>query len=338
MVRAQAVVLALLLIAVATLGAPWEAAVIATGVGLAGMALRWKYGTDLRRTTSVLPPHRDRLDLIVSGDLRATTLIGLAVALTLILGAVEPPDGVGTARSVLLALLVVGAFIYVSSFADWYLILPRISGQLGARPCRSHLGQEPGVWPNTWRETTTWWYVHRLIAALALRFGLGYTVTLIVSGFITFELGPRLFSAGVLGLFAEYSPLRLAPVSREAMHPQLVVGRTVRRVRREQRVHWQLRMGPVTLFALHRKTSVPENVSDREYVYDVSVEGVQLVPVASREETSERVDFEREPLRVQLKDVDEAVPGEPPFSGCEGGRCSGINWYCIENPRCFRTK
>jgi hypothetical protein len=337
MVRGQAVVLALLLVAAAVLGARWEAVGIAAGVGLAGMALRWKYRSDLRRTESAAPPHRDRLDLMVSGDLRTTCLVALAVAVTVILGSVDAPDGVGTARSVVVALTAVAACIYVSSLVDWYVMLPRISGQLGARPCRSQLGEEPGVWPGTWRETTRWWYLHRLVAAVAFRFGLGYAVTLAVSGFITFELGPRLVSTGLLGVFAEYSPLRLAPAAREAMHPRLVIGRTVRRVHREQQVRWQLRLGPLVLFALHRKTPVPESVSEREYVYDVSVEGVQLVPVASRERTSKR-DFEREPLRVKLKDVDEAVPGEVPFSGCAGGRCSGINWYCIENPRCFETK
>jgi len=337
-VRGQAVALAVLLVAVAALGAPWEAGAIAIGVGLAGMALRWKYRSDLRQAGGVLPSHRDRLDLIVSGDLRALSLVGLAVALTLILGGVERPDGVGTARSVALALLAMWSCIYVSSLVDWYVILPRVTGQLGARPCRSHLGQEPGVWPKTWCETTRWWYFHRLVAAVAFRFGLGYAVALLVSGFITFEVGPRLFAAGVLGLFAEYSPLRLAPVSREAMRPRLVVGRTIRRVRRGQHYRWQLGVGAVTLFGLRRKTPVRESVSDREYVYDVSVEGVRLVPAASREGTSGPDNFERDPPTIRLKDVDETVPGEPQFSGCEGGRCSGINWYCIENPRCFEKK
>jgi hypothetical protein len=337
MVRGQAAVLAGLLVAVAALGATWEAAAISLAVGLAGMALRRKYRHDLERTPSILPPHRDRLDLIVSGDLRTTTSVGLAVSVTLILGDVNAPAGVGALRSVLLALLVVGACVYLSSLVDWYVVLPRISGQLGARPCRLHLDQEPGAWPGTWRETTRWWYLHRLVAAVTLRFGLGYAFALAASSFITFELGPRIVSIGVLGIFAEYTPIRLAPIAREAMHSQLFLGRTVRRVRLAQRVRWQLRLGPVSLFALHWKTPKRESVSDREYVYDVSVEGVQLVSAAPREEVSERKDFEREPERVRLKDVDEVKAGKPPFSGCDG-RCSGINWYCIENPRCFETK
>jgi hypothetical protein len=338
MVRGQAVVLAVLLIAVAALGAPREACTIAFAVAIAGTALRWKYRHDLKHAPgSVLPPHRDRLDLVVSGDLRAATLVGLAVGLTLVIAGINAPTGVDTIRSVLLTLLATTAAIYASSLIDWYVILPRISGQLGARPCRSHLGQEPGVWPETWRETTRWWYYHRLAAAVAFRFGLGYALALILSGLIAFELGPRIAVVGLLGLFAEYSPWRLAPLSREAMHPRLVLGRTVHRIRRARRVHWQLRIGPVSLFAVHRKTPEPEEISEREYVYDVSVEGVQLVPVAPREVAAERADFERSPLRVRLKDVDDVKPGDPPFTGCAES-CSGINWYCIENPRCFRPK
>jgi hypothetical protein len=339
MVRAQAVVVAVLLVAAAVLGAPFEVTAIAAGVGVAGMALRWKYRSDMRRSAGLLPPHRDRLDLLVSGDLRASTLLGLAVALTLVVGDVDPPDGVGAARSVVLALLAVAACVYLSSLVDWYVILPRISGQLGARPCRSSLGQEPGVWPKTWAETTSWWYLHRLAAAFALRFGLGYAVTLAASGFITFKLGPRLVSMGLLGLFVEYSPLRFGPIAREAMQTQLAVGSTVRRVRRARHVRAELRLGPVTLFALHRKKPLWESISEREYVYDVSVEGVKFVSAASREGTSSKRDgFVRETSRISLRDIDEAVPAGRPFSGCEGGRCSGVNWYCIENPRCFAKK
>jgi hypothetical protein len=337
-VRGQAIVLTLLLVAAAALGAPWEAGALAVGVAIAGFALRWKYLHDLGRTPSVLPPHRERLDLLVTSDLRMATLLGLAVSATLLLTDADTPHGVGTIRSVLVTLAVTTSVIYLSSLVDWYVILPRISGQLGARPCRSHLaGQEPGPWPRTWRETTQWWYYHRLAAAVGFRSGLSYALALAISGVVTYTVDLRVVTIGALALFAEYSPLRLAPAAREAMHPQLFVGRTVRRVQRERQVRWEKRIGSVTLFALHRKTPTPGSVSEREYVFDVAAEGVQLVAVDPREAEPAPDNFEREPLRTQLKNVDEVVPGEPSFSGCEG-RCSRINWYCIENPRCFETK
>jgi hypothetical protein len=337
-VRGQAIVLTILLIATAGLGAAWEAGALATGLAVGGFALRWKYLHDLGRTPSVLPPHRERLDLLVTADLRMATLLGLALPATLLLAGVGAPGGVGTIRSVVVTLAVTVLVIYLSSLVDWYVILPRISGQLGARPCRSHLArQKPGPWPRTWRETTQWWYIHRLVAAVVFRFGLSYALALAISGVVTYTVDLRIVTIGALALFAEYSPLRLAPVAREAMHPQLFVGRTVHRVRRERQVRWEKRIGSVTLFALHRKTPEPEFTSKREYVYDVAAEGVQLVPVGPREAEPAPEDFEREPLRIRLKDVDEVAPGEPPFTGCEG-RCSGINWYCIENVRCFETK
>jgi hypothetical protein len=117
-VRAQAVIVAVLFVAAAVLGAPSEVSAIAGAVGLAGMALRWKYRSDMRRSAGILPPHRDRLDLLVSGDLRASVLLGLAIALTLILGGVDPPDGMGAARSVVLTLLSVASCIYLSSLVD----------------------------------------------------------------------------------------------------------------------------------------------------------------------------------------------------------------------------
>jgi hypothetical protein len=331
-------VLGLLLVACAVLGAPWEAGGITIAVALLGMALRWKYRADLRRAPDgVLPAHRDRLDLIVSGDLRGVALAGIAVSLTMILGDVAAPAGVGTARSVTLTLTAVVACMYVSSLIDWYAILPRVSGQLGARPCRSHLGQQPPTWPKTWRDTTCWWYYHRIATAMAFRLGLGYAIALGVSGVVTFEVGPRLFSAGLLGLFTEYSPLKLKAITFESMHPRLIVGDTVVLVRKERTMR-QLKIGQVMLFGIPRKSPKDREVGEREYVFDVSVEGVHVVPARPRETTKRRKTFEQSPPLVRLTEVDEVRDGDPAFSGCENGRCSGINWYCIENPRCFERK
>lgn len=336
-IRLQAIVLMVLGVAAAVLGAVWEAASVALAIAVFGGALWLKYISDLRRTKGLLPPHRDRLDLLVCGDLRVAAGIALAVSVSLIMGDIGPPTNVGTARSVTLALLAVAGCVYVSSLIDWFLIMPRISGQLGARPCRSHLGEEPGVWPKTWRSTTSWWYIHRLLAAAAFRFGLSYSITLLISGFVDLEFGRRLIVVAALGVFAEYSVFGMRAVAREAMHPHLTVGRTVRRLRRDQRYRWQRKIGPFS-FGIAREPGSPVSTSPREYVYDVSAEGVQLVPVRSREKLRERNEFERKNLtRVKHKDVDLVEPAKP-FAGCEDGRCSKINWYCVENRRCYERK
>ncbi len=41
--------------------------------------------------------------------------------------------------------------------------------------------------------------------------------------------------------------------------------------------------------------------------------------------------------RLSLVNHDSARLSPREFSGC-AHRCSGINWYCIENPRCFEAK
>jgi len=80
---------------------------------------------------------------------------------------VERPDlGIAPISAVLLG--VTAAIILLSSLIDWYVILPRISGLLGIRPCREPDTDFPRR-PQTWREVTRWWYIHRIIAALALR-------------------------------------------------------------------------------------------------------------------------------------------------------------------------
>jgi len=49
--------------------------------------------------------------------------------------------------------------------------------------------------------------------------------------------------------------------------------------------------------------------------------------------------YERDPTKLLVRDVaaSEPEPAKEPFVGC-ARRCTGINWYCIENPRCFATK
>jgi hypothetical protein len=89
---------------------------------------------------------------------------------------------------------------------------------------------------------------------------------------------------------------------------------------------------------------VPGPLGPREYVFDVALESVQLVPVTARERGPARdrdgnIAYERDPKKLRVRDVPASrpEPAEQPFHGC-AEKCSGINWYCIENPRCFATK
>ena len=121
----------------------------------------------------------------------------------------------------------------------------------------------------------------------------------------------------------------------------MIVGHTVRhaetkRVRRRLRLFGRRIPLPLTeLIELGQR-------SGRDWVYDVALEGVQVVPAARREGEIPRtpdgeVSYERKPRKIPLRDIGGTEPAEPPFRGCRD-RCSGINWYCIDNPECFRPR
>ncbi len=165
-VRWQALALAGLLVAAAVLASPRAALILAVVSGVIARALYVRYRGDVVAAGTTTPGHRERLDLIVAGDARAALGIGIiagAILVGLNVDAVQ--IGAATATPVLLAAAAAG--VYLSSLVDWYIILPRISGQLGVRPCRDQNGRHPRL-PKTWRETTRWWFHHRIAAALSL--------------------------------------------------------------------------------------------------------------------------------------------------------------------------
>jgi hypothetical protein len=341
-VRAHAGALALALL-VAALQGPAVAALICTGAtALIAGVLYLRYRGDLRAArVDVVPQHRERLDLIVAGDVRTALAVGaVAGAFMLFLSVKQPDLGIAPISAVLLG--VTAAIILLSSLVDWYVILPRISGILGIRPCREPDTDFPRR-PQTWREVTRWWYIHRIVAALALRFGLSFAISLTVSEHMDVPYGASIVAGAAVGFLASYvAAVRKA--AWQAGHPSLIVGRTVRRRTVERK--------PLTITILGRKVKLPNltraeigEMRPREYVYDVSLEAVQFVAAAKYEEEGVpryekdgKMIYERELAKVLVRDVEAGTP-EPaePFAGCDG-RCSGINWYCIENPRCFATK
>jgi hypothetical protein len=119
------------------------------------------------------------------------------------------------------------------------------------------------------------------------------------------------FSA-VFGTVGAYRKA-LGPAAKEWMHPRLVIGRTV-----------------------------SNRFGERRYVFDVAIEGVQVVPADKFEEWAEQVlsgkrpEFERHPERVPLANVDEMGDANR-YVGCDR-HCAGISWYCIENEDCFKPK
>ena len=335
-VRAQAFALALLLVAAAVLGSPIAALACAAASGAVAWMLRAKYLGDV--AGKPIASHRERLDRIVAGDAQAAVGIGLTAGALLTAFDVSAPD-IGQASATPVLVAVAAAGVYLSSLTDWYVILPRISGQLGARPCRDEHGRHPSF-PRSWRETTRWWYNHRILATLVFRFGLAFAISLTVHRYLSYG-ATTIVGGALLGAFAVY----VASVPRavfQAAHLSVVVGWTITR-RDTQRV-------PLAVFSWGKRSlSMPgfrrERVGPpgpREYVYDVALEGFEVVRAMEREgdvpcTPDGAIAYERHPIKVPLREADSAERGEPRFAGCDG-RCSGINWYCIENPSCFEPK
>jgi hypothetical protein len=341
-VRGQAYVLGALLVAAAVFSTAEAALACAIVSGAVALILNLKYQADLRAVeVEGVPPHRERLDLIVAGDLRAALLAAVtASALMIGLPVDFPVSPVPPGTAILL--MIAAAGVLLSSLFDWYVILPRVSGLLGVRPCRQPNGRFPRF-PKTWRETTRWWYIHRIAAALLLRFGISYAVVLAVNHHTSIPGGAGVVGGAAAAGFASY----LAAVPKaiwEAGHPSLILGRTVHR-RNVERVPRVLHLFGLRLELPVFKRRIVGPLRPREYVYDVSLEAVQLAFAQRREEEEvprdedEEIEYESDPNKLKVRDIDasQPEPAKERFHGCHG-RCSGISWYCIENPNCFATK
>lgn len=339
-VRGQALALAAALVVAAVLG--WAIAALACTVVLV-LASRLLYGRfqgDLKAAgITEIPARRKSLDAMVVGNIRLAAAAGILSGAIMLLAFKRPDIGVPPVSATILALT--GLVVLLSSLVDWFIVLPRMSGLLGIRPCRDPDSDFPRR-PETWREVTRWWYIHRIIAAVVLRFGLSLTITFALAHHIAVPHGAALVAGALVGGFASYMAAAWDAFW-EAGHLTLVVGRTVER-RQVSRVPRSITVRKWTLRLPFFALAVPGPCQPREYVYDVALEGVQLARAETREQTAlprhrdGRLLYERDTTKLPLKDVRASQPRPAePFAGCRG-RCSGINWYCIENPRCFKNK
>jgi hypothetical protein len=339
-VRGQALALVLALIVVSILGSPAAGLSCAAVVALVSWILDTRYRGDLGAArVKVVPKQRRMLDAMVVGNVRLAVVAGAVSGLVMLFAFKRPSLGIAPISTVILA--VTAVVILLSSLIDWFIILPRISGLLGIRPCREPERDFPRR-PETWREVTRWWYIHRIAAAVVLRFGLSFAISLTLARYIAVPHGAAIVAGAAVGGFASYVAAAWDAFW-QAGHLTLTVGRTVQR-RGVDRV-------PRKIVILGRKLQLPlltegiaGQIQPREYVYDVALEGAQLARVEPREQAEvphhddDRILYERNPTKLPVKDIDASRPQPAqPFIGCQG-RCSGINWYCIENPRCFKNK
>jgi hypothetical protein len=324
-VRGHAVALATLLIASGILGASLLSLLCALGSSAGAALLSMRYRHDVATTGAPIPPHRAKLDQVVAND--AVAALAPATLLIVVSAVVGPSlngDAAATARVATGFLVIAAAAIYLSSLTDWYVILPRVSGQLGPRPCRDRDPRFP--FPHSWKEVTRWWYIHRIVATLVFRFLLAAAIAAVLGQFIGFGEEAKILAGLVLGVFATYVSTLSSAVFQGAQ-PKVLVGETVIVEPRPRRQWWP------PFSKIH-----PPELDGRQYVIDVSVEGIHLTAATPRERPDlPKPRFVREADRLPLVNHDSARLSPNEFSGC-AHRCSGISWYCIENPRCFEAK
>jgi hypothetical protein len=204
-IRGQVAVLAIL-IAGAGL---FDAAILGACCGVVAFAwmlvVRGKYSRDLARTKAEAPPHRARLDRVVAGDTLATLLPATLLAAAFALNLPHPLVGHVAVHGAIAALVVTTTVIWASSLFDWYLILPRVSGQLGPRPCRSAGEVAEFPFPSTWKEVTRWWYIHRVAAAFAFRVGLSTALAVVIGEVSGLQREARWFAGVAMLLFSSYA-------------------------------------------------------------------------------------------------------------------------------------
>jgi hypothetical protein len=328
-IRAQGFVLACLV----ALAGLFDAESLAVCVGAASiawlLAIHLKYLLDLRAMKARTPPHRERLDRVVSFGPLFTIVPATLFSMLFLFARLDPIGGNAAVHGAASALALAAAVIWGSSLVDWYVILPRLSGQLGARPCRAATESVDFPWPNTWKEVTRWWYVHRIIAAFAFRVGLSTALAVVIGELSGMHDEARWFAGVAMLVFSGYALSTLARGAKQVGHAKAIVSETVQVDRRPgRRRKWLpfLRLEPLQL-------------KGRYYVVDVAIESVQLVSAETYEadDLPQPDKFAQHPEEAPLANLDAIHVDSAKFSGCSS-RCSGVNWYCIENPRCFDPK
>jgi hypothetical protein len=168
------------LVAVTVLGADAFALAVGGVTSVFGLWTCRKYRGDLLRAKADVPPHRDRLDVLVAGDAVAALLAPLVLATFAVVFSPAFPDVAAYVVRALAIVVAIAVVVYGSSLFDWYVILPRITGLLGRRPCRDD--GEFETFPTTWREVTRWWYIHRIVADFFVVYGFALALGMVAAG------------------------------------------------------------------------------------------------------------------------------------------------------------
>ena len=255
---------------------------------------------------------RTRLDRLID---RTTLAVFAAALLGAVVALVARPglDGGIPATSAATAVLLISGGMYWSSLVDWFWVLPRISGLHGHRSCRND--PEPEADPIDWEGVTRWWLVHRVAAAVCVALG--------VAGLL----------ATVAGLVARVAK---ADPAAQAMVAALVlfVG-TAAQIYRQHAAHaWELILHPEVKVGV----AFEDSARGACWPVDVALEGMKVVNLSSHADRVRDAVLSEDLPRFTPDKGDYTIPlaeliarrSGVAESSCRG--CTGINWYCIDNP------
>jgi len=315
-VRNQGFALTAALVVIASVGMPVVAASGAAVTLAIWAALRIPYGRRRLATSFPSTPTRLALDRLVDRVGLAAIVIPTALITALVVLGREQSTSVPAIVAGVSATLVTGG-LYWSSLVDWYWILPRVSGLFGVRPCRRSDGDPFPI--TSWAAVTTWWYGHRTASPVAVFLGAG-GLTAAAVGALTRAANADPTLSTVLAVLTGLVPM--------------VAGVVMKRVP----AGFSESIRPT--FSVGQAYKAATDATPR-WVLDVSLEGVGTVNVNEhRERYRQRLaaglsqfGAPKHDRVVPLADLDKETVAGTAFGDCANGRCSGINWYCVENPR-----
>lgn len=312
---AYAVVVVLAAITLALLGVRLvpiiasAAVVVTSGVFDLNYLLRWRRRA--RRHGALRASSRDELDRYAHRQVLAAGPLLLIVIVVLGLIGVAPLHHAPLIAKVLVGAVEIAAtIILISSHVDWFWILPRISGVSVPGPCEGQRFEQ-------WTGLTTVWLFHRLMAEV------GVSATIIaIPTYMTLATSGKtqilmLVITAVTAPVVAFREKQVAQTVIAASDPPGKVGEIVR-------VHHDVDESNIWTWA---------------YVVDVSVKGAKVVilegdpPRYAGERFGKKADYlmvSNDNLRRARRDTATVLCPR------SGAGCSGVNWYCFNNPNAHR--
>ena len=287
-----------ILVAVAALGHPLTCLLASGSVVLSALVLELFYSR-ARRDRTLTEGRR-------AGDASTRQNWGLGLGVPMIVGAVllgidraAYRGYAGLTQGLGIVFGAAFAIVIVSSLIDWYYVLPRLAGEVCLQPCRT--SGDP-----RWKKLTRIWYIHRGIAAIAQALVWLAVIPVILTRWV--DTNQIAVVVAVVSAVAVTYVGGLSTTAHMVLHPSFYVGDLVRLIIPGGRVEG--------------------------YLVDVSVEGVKIKETDLGVYLGKPFGADKHTYKIDSSWLSWIGKSNERFHGCHAG-CSGVNWYCRENPAAY---